>query len=29
MFGRKLETQQTGPEGKGIYRVYVESDRAD
>ena len=25
MFGRKLVTQQTGPEGKGIYRVYVET----
>ncbi|MBT5000955.1 MAG: malate--CoA ligase subunit beta [Tateyamaria sp.] len=25
MFGRKLVTHQTGPEGKGIYRVYVES----
>jgi succinyl-CoA synthetase beta subunit/malate-CoA ligase subunit beta len=24
MFGRKLLTHQTGPEGKGIYRVYVE-----
>ncbi|MGQ0610167.1 MAG: malate--CoA ligase subunit beta [Paracoccaceae bacterium] len=24
MFGRKLVTHQTGPEGKGIYRVYVE-----
>jgi succinyl-CoA synthetase beta subunit len=23
MFGRKLVTHQTGPEGKGIYRVYV------
>ena len=25
MFGRKLITHQTGPEGKGIYRVYVEA----
>ena len=25
MFGKKLITHQTGPEGKGIYRVYVES----
>jgi len=25
MFGRKLVTHQTGPEGKGIYRVYVEA----
>ncbi len=25
MFGRKLVTHQTGPQGKGIYRVYVES----
>ncbi|WP_120500171.1 malate--CoA ligase subunit beta [Roseovarius sp. EL26] len=25
MFGRRLVTHQTGPEGKGIYRVYVES----
>lgn len=25
MFGRKLVTAQTGPQGKGIYRVYVES----
>ncbi len=25
MFGRKLVTHQTGPEGKGVYRVYVES----
>ena len=25
MFGRKLVTHQTGPEGKGIYRVYVET----
>jgi succinyl-CoA synthetase beta subunit len=25
MFGRKLVTHQTGPEGKGIYRVYVEN----
>ena len=25
MFGRKLVTNQTGPEGKGIYRVYVEA----
>ena len=24
MFGQKLVTHQTGPEGKGIYRVYVE-----
>ncbi len=24
MFGRKLVTHQTGPQGKGIYRVYVE-----
>jgi succinyl-CoA synthetase beta subunit len=24
MFGNKLVTHQTGPEGKGIYRVYVE-----
>ncbi|HCE71134.1 MAG TPA: ADP-forming succinate--CoA ligase subunit beta, partial [Ruegeria sp.] len=24
LFGRKLVTHQTGPEGKGIYRVYVE-----
>ena len=23
MFGQKLVTHQTGPEGKGIYRVYV------
>jgi succinyl-CoA synthetase beta subunit len=28
MFGRKLVTHQTGPEGKGIYRVYVESAQA-
>jgi succinyl-CoA synthetase beta subunit/malate-CoA ligase subunit beta len=25
MFGSKIVTHQTGPEGKGIYRVYVES----
>jgi succinyl-CoA synthetase beta subunit len=25
MFGKKLVTHQTGPEGKGIYRVYVEA----
>ncbi|MEK6216533.1 MAG: malate--CoA ligase subunit beta, partial [Boseongicola sp.] len=25
MFGRKIVTHQTGPEGKGIYRVYVEA----
>jgi succinyl-CoA synthetase beta subunit/malate-CoA ligase subunit beta len=25
MFGKKLITHQTGPEGKGVYRVYVES----
>ncbi len=25
MFGKKLVTHQTGPAGKGIYRVYVES----
>lgn len=25
MFGSKLVTHQTGPEGKGVYRVYVES----
>lgn len=25
MFGRKLVTHQTGPGGKGIYRVYVEA----
>ena len=25
MFGRKLVTHQTGPKGKGIYRVYVEA----
>ena len=25
MFGKKLITRQTGPEGKGIYRVYVEA----
>ena len=25
MFGAKLVTHQTGPEGKGIYRVYVEA----
>ncbi len=24
MFGKKLVTHQTGPEGKGIYRLYVE-----
>ncbi|MFN3281045.1 MAG: malate--CoA ligase subunit beta [Tabrizicola sp.] len=24
MFGQKIVTHQTGPEGKGIYRVYVE-----
>ena len=24
MFGKKLVTHQTGPEGKGVYRVYVE-----
>ena len=24
MFGSKLVTHQTGPEGKGVYRVYVE-----
>ena len=25
MFGSKLVTHQTGPEGKGVYRVYVEA----
>jgi len=25
MLGRKLVTHQTGPEGKGIYRLYVEA----
>jgi succinyl-CoA synthetase beta subunit len=25
LFGQKLVTHQTGPEGKGIYRVYVEA----
>lgn len=25
MFGRKMVTHQTGPQGKGIYRVYVET----
>ncbi len=25
LFGRKLVTHQTGPEGKGVYRVYVEA----
>ncbi len=25
MFGKKLVTHQTGPEGKGIYRIYVEA----
>ncbi len=25
MFGQKLVTHQTGPDGKGIYRVYVEA----
>lgn len=25
MFGRKIVTHQTGPEGKGVYRVYVEN----
>ena len=25
LFGKKLITHQTGPEGKGIYRVYVEA----
>ena len=25
LFGRKLVTHQTGPEGKGIYRIYVEA----
>ncbi len=25
MFGRNLVTHQTGPEGKGVYRVYVEA----
>ncbi|MFV0474072.1 MAG: malate--CoA ligase subunit beta [Pikeienuella sp.] len=25
MFGRKLVTHQTGPKGKGVYRVYVET----
>jgi malate-CoA ligase subunit beta len=25
MFGQKLVTHQTGPEGKGVYRVYVEA----
>ncbi len=25
LFGKKLVTHQTGPEGKGVYRVYVES----
>ena len=24
MFGRKLITHQTGPQGKGIYRIYIE-----
>ncbi len=24
LFGRKMVTHQTGPEGKGVYRVYVE-----
>ena len=28
MFGRRLVTHQTGPEGKGIYRVYVEAAQA-
>ncbi len=25
MFGQKIVTHQTGPEGKGVYRLYVES----
>ena len=25
LFGKKLVTHQTGPEGKGVYRVYVEA----
>lgn len=25
LFGRKIVTRQTGPQGKGVYRVYVES----
>jgi succinyl-CoA synthetase beta subunit len=25
MFGQKIVTHQTGPEGKGVYRVYVEN----
>ncbi|MGB3146542.1 MAG: malate--CoA ligase subunit beta [Paracoccaceae bacterium] len=25
LFGKKLVTHQTGPEGKGIYRIYVEA----
>lgn len=25
MFGKRLVTNQTGPEGKGVYRVYVEA----
>ena len=25
LFGRRLVTHQTGPEGKGIYRIYVEA----
>ena len=25
LFGRKLVTHQTGPEGKGVYRIYVEA----
>lgn len=25
MFGQKMVTHQTGPEGKGVYRVYVEA----
>jgi succinyl-CoA synthetase beta subunit len=28
MFGMKLVTHQTGPEGKGVYRVYVEAATA-
>jgi len=26
MFGKKLVTHQTGPQGKGIYRIYVEAE---
>ena len=25
LFGKKLVTHQTGPQGKGIYRVYIEA----